>query len=637
MSPQGIYSNSVNLRGQDDTTSQVAVYEFDLDTPRWHKAVDPRTGKNGWRGIYASFPDSNTGGKRPWQLVLRFNSWNGDYNRSLGVRVYRNIPERRHHIAVVDKKDDAEKKAMTEEPAQNQDATSLYNPSRLNSLPTGLAESAKKKNLDDDLSCTPAARNALLVYLRLFSISYTDTGLEMELVQSLAQTKEQLRESNPEQKSIEMTVRDDKLRRLPKTVDKKDSTTTRRWLRLEVTTVFNHDYGRTMQPYEGHSVEFNYDRIAGQSLRKAPHDVRLFFPSVGKDGAELWTSEEILRDLSPYYEDLFSSGFSEATTRLGKRPRLTSPSATAEVSHTEPDASSQSRPGASTSSRSLPIPSAPSGAAPASSDNPPSMSAPAPSSEPPTFSADHANTSPKEGLDSVMAEKEEVSTLAASASHVQLGEKCGDGGDKTMAEQEDDVVLDEDGHDSDNEIDRWIATEAPELFKPEDSDADLGYRQIVVKGTAWSTYYALLAYATTDKIRFAKDLASSRINTEPETSTEQVLRNCVYAKSPFPVSPKSVFKLAQRLQLDENFDALSGWALDAYRKRLTVDNVVKELFSSTAQTHEEIRDEAKQFAIRNWSEVKRTEGKKEIREKVFRGELPYAAPTLMELLDAKLV
>ncbi|GAA5820078.1 hypothetical protein JCM11251_005472 [Rhodosporidiobolus azoricus] len=50
-------------------------------------------------------------------------------------------------------------------------------------------------------------------------------------------------------------------------------------------------------------------RFAGFSLTPTPHDVLIKFPS----GRQIWSSEALLR-LSPYFTDLFSSGFIESTS-----------------------------------------------------------------------------------------------------------------------------------------------------------------------------------------------------------------------------------------------------------------------------------------------------------------------------------
>ncbi|GAA6005632.1 uncharacterized protein JCM10292_006720 [Rhodotorula paludigena] len=45
-----------------------------------------------------------------------------------------------------------------------------------------------------------------------------------------------------------------------------------------------------------------------------PHDVRFFFPHAGQDGAEIWTTAELLSNSSPYLKDLLSSDFAESVT-----------------------------------------------------------------------------------------------------------------------------------------------------------------------------------------------------------------------------------------------------------------------------------------------------------------------------------
>ncbi|BGP12389.1 hypothetical protein JCM10213_002006 [Rhodosporidiobolus nylandii] len=62
-------------------------------------------------------------------------------------------------------------------------------------------------------------------------------------------------------------------------------------------------------------------KIAATSLLHAPHDVRIFFPSIGTDGAELWASSALLSSASPYLKDLLSSDFAEAQPRRSKRAR----------------------------------------------------------------------------------------------------------------------------------------------------------------------------------------------------------------------------------------------------------------------------------------------------------------------------
>ncbi|GAA6032206.1 hypothetical protein JCM8097_007125 [Rhodosporidiobolus ruineniae] len=53
-------------------------------------------------------------------------------------------------------------------------------------------------------------------------------------------------------------------------------------------------------------------------LHPFPHDIRLFFPATEQ---ELWTSSNLLRSISPYFQQLLTSDFLEATTKHRKRAR----------------------------------------------------------------------------------------------------------------------------------------------------------------------------------------------------------------------------------------------------------------------------------------------------------------------------
>lgn len=55
-----------------------------------------------------------------------------------------------------------------------------------------------------------------------------------------------------------------------------------------------------------------------------PHNVRLFFPNAGEEGAEIWTTSHLLASSSPYLRDLLSSDFAESITlSSSKRQRRT--------------------------------------------------------------------------------------------------------------------------------------------------------------------------------------------------------------------------------------------------------------------------------------------------------------------------
>ncbi|GAA6006978.1 hypothetical protein JCM10207_009157 [Rhodosporidiobolus poonsookiae] len=49
-----------------------------------------------------------------------------------------------------------------------------------------------------------------------------------------------------------------------------------------------------------------------------PHNFRLFFPKLGKDGASLWVNADLLSGTCPYFKDLLASDFAEAAPRRAK-------------------------------------------------------------------------------------------------------------------------------------------------------------------------------------------------------------------------------------------------------------------------------------------------------------------------------
>ncbi|GAA5972756.1 hypothetical protein JCM11641_003006 [Rhodosporidiobolus odoratus] len=72
-------------------------------------------------------------------------------------------------------------------------------------------------------------------------------------------------------------------------------------------------------PFSFYSTELNY--------HQAPLNLRLYFPKAKESGAELWTNAELLASVSPYFQDLLSSAFEEASSpHRGKHPRRSSAS-----------------------------------------------------------------------------------------------------------------------------------------------------------------------------------------------------------------------------------------------------------------------------------------------------------------------
>jgi hypothetical protein len=184
-------------------------------------------------------------------------------------------------------------------------------------------------------------------------------------------------------------------------------------------------------------------------------------------------------------------------------------------------------------------------------------------------------------------------------------------------------VTSADGVDEDDELDVLIAAEAPNLLFAPDSNAEIEYRQITVRGTAWSTFRAVLLWLETGEIRFSL-LGWSTLNAAYRD--EELLRLGKLLKHAgsfhLAVSPASVYVLCHLVGLDD----LAGCALDEFRQQLSVVNIAEQLFSKVVLAHNLLKQAAFRFATANWSEVKRSNGFRNVRDQVAKGELPEAAP-----------
>lgn len=103
-------------------------------------------------------------------------------------------------------------------------------------------------------------------------------------------------------------------------------------------------------------------------------------------------------------------------------------------------------------------------------------------------------------------------------------------------------------------------------------------------------------------------------------------------RAPPPVSPKSVFRLAHLLDLP----ALQALALAAFRARLTVGNVAAQLFSSTADLHDDVRAAAAEFAAAHWSRVQGTDEMRRVMAKVAAREVDQSGVAMQALAKAAL-
>ncbi|KZT09315.1 uncharacterized protein LAESUDRAFT_723049 [Laetiporus sulphureus 93-53] len=183
--------------------------------------------------------------------------------------------------------------------------------------------------------------------------------------------------------------------------------------------------------------------------------------------------------------------------------------------------------------------------------------------------------------------------------------------------------------------------------------------RIVVEDVAYTTYRAVLYYIYTDKIVFAP-LSSSFIlsaatsaNNSPVASSSSSQANVIFSQPPSnqqsessaagltsvsksrrewitqwerkngsgrpcPCSAKSVYRLADRLDLQE----LKQRARDYIVKSLTVDNVAYEVFSTFSAAFEEIRKVEVRFFLDHWKEIRESDSMRNVWQQIRLGRHP---------------
>ncbi|ORY63659.1 hypothetical protein BCR35DRAFT_355041 [Leucosporidium creatinivorum] len=221
-----------------------------------------------------------------------------------------------------------------------------------------------------------------------------------------------------------------------------------------------------------------------------------------------------------------------------------------------------------------------------------------------------------------------VASRGASIKEAETMEnESGAGAGKEKGKEDKETAAD----DSDEETDKILASTRSLMSEEMDDVGDFTYREIEITETAYSTYRAVLLYLVTSHIYFAI-LRSSLLPYNPaaEFTRKQIMETELEEEHlpSLPVSVKSVYGLADLLELP----ALKVLALDEFRTQLSVVNVARELFSSTSALYDEFRTAALDFAVEHWSEVKETEGMKEIERKGKAGEWQGSPALFFELM-----
>ncbi|CED83348.1 TRAF-like [Phaffia rhodozyma] len=153
-------------------------------------------------------------------------------------------------------------------------------------------------------------------------------------------------------------------------------------------------------------------------------------------------------------------------------------------------------------------------------------------------------------------------------------------------------------------------------------------RRVIVRDASYPTFYALLYYLYTDSIAFAPltssfiplsavtnhvDTSGATVGSASSESHPSKLRRLwiedwskMNPERPEPVSPKSMYVLADKIGLEE----LKSLSFEHIILNLTVQNIPHECFSAFSASFDDVRKTQVAFFLKNWAEIKRTNGMK---------------------------
>jgi hypothetical protein len=148
------------------------------------------------------------------------------------------------------------------------------------------------------------------------------------------------------------------------------------------------------------------------------------------------------------------------------------------------------------------------------------------------------------------------------------------------------------------------------------------HKTITVTDSAYSTYFALLLWLQSRHISFAPLVSTYRSDGKSRASafSAHSLSNLASISSssdllPPPVSPRSVYRLAHFLEINE----LADLALSDFRSQLRPETVAYELYSDVSSAYSTVRDIALDYTVDHWKVVKESPALKDIEGKVLEG------------------
>ncbi|KAF7299499.1 hypothetical protein MIND_00900000 [Mycena indigotica] len=142
-------------------------------------------------------------------------------------------------------------------------------------------------------------------------------------------------------------------------------------------------------------------------------------------------------------------------------------------------------------------------------------------------------------------------------------------------------------------------------------------RVVVLKGTAYKTWKALLSYLYTGRIQF-QSLTSQAEKQQSSPALGGLGPHC---------SPKSMYRLADKLGLHD----LQELALQTISAGISRENIIEEVFSSFTSMYPAIQELQTDFLVKNFPTP--SDGLVEITQQICDGEKPYCAGTLKMVLE----
>ncbi|GJN91205.1 hypothetical protein Rhopal_004223-T1 [Rhodotorula paludigena] len=165
------------------------------------------------------------------------------------------------------------------------------------------------------------------------------------------------------------------------------------------------------------------------------------------------------------------------------------------------------------------------------------------------------------------------------------------------------------------------------------SSTEFSYKQVKMTQAAYSTVRAVLVWMQTSFMRFAP-LSSSCL---PQNSDAKKTRSDHVLdawrrdpKLPLLCSPKSVFRLAHLLDLDD----LEATCVAHFTSQLSVETAPSELFSELSRLFKPWRKATLDWVVEHWDDVKKSQKWKDMMERIADDDVDGAGAVMVELIGA---